>query len=108
MLLEAMSTGLPVVATRVGGTAEIVDKSNGELVEAGSAEALADGVRRVLDARSTYDPEGMHRTAVHRYGYDAVARAWTDVYDRAIADHKTRAARRSRGLRAYSARRRSN
>ncbi len=108
VLLEAMSTGLPVVATRVGGTAEIVSESNGELVEPGSAEALEDGVRRVLDARGAYDPERMHRSATRRYGYDAVARAWTDVYERAAAGHETRAARRSRGLRAYSARRRSN
>ena len=108
VLLEATSTGLPVVATRVGGIAEIVDESNGELVEPGSMEALAAGVRRVLDARGTYDPRAMHLTATHRYGYEAVARAWTDVYERATLVHETRAARRTLGLRAYSARRRSN
>jgi glycosyltransferase involved in cell wall biosynthesis len=107
VLLEAMSAGLPVVATRVGGTAEIVDESNGQLVEAGSAEALADGVRRVLE--SAYDRDRMHRTATRRYGYEAVARAWTDVYERATVAYETPAeARLSRGFWEYSARRRSS
>ena len=44
VLLEAMSTGLPVVATRVGGADEIVDQSTGELVEPGSKTRLWTGL----------------------------------------------------------------
>jgi glycosyltransferase involved in cell wall biosynthesis len=39
-ILEAMGAGVPVVATRVGGTPEIVDESCGRLVPARSAAAL--------------------------------------------------------------------
>lgn len=84
VLVEAMSSGLPVVATRVGGTPEIVDASAGELVEASSAAALADGIARVIEDRDRFDPEVMHRMADNRYGYAAVARTWTDVYEAAI------------------------
>jgi glycosyltransferase involved in cell wall biosynthesis len=83
VLLEAMSSGLPVVATRVGGTAEIVDASNGQLVDPGSAAGLAEGIARVLDDRDRFDPEAMHRAAEGRYGYEAVARTWTEVYEAA-------------------------
>jgi glycosyltransferase involved in cell wall biosynthesis len=75
---------VPVVASRVGGTAEIVDGSTGELVDPGSAPALADGIARVVDDRARFDPEAMHRMADSRYSYAAVARTWTEVYERAI------------------------
>jgi glycosyltransferase involved in cell wall biosynthesis len=40
-ILEAMAAGLPVVATRVGGTPEIVDETSGVLVPARDVPALA-------------------------------------------------------------------
>jgi glycosyltransferase involved in cell wall biosynthesis len=41
VLIEAMASGTPVLATRVGGVPEIVtDQENGWLIESGDAEAL--------------------------------------------------------------------
>jgi glycosyltransferase involved in cell wall biosynthesis len=88
VLLEAMSSGLPVVATRVGGTAEIVDSSAGHLVEPSSETALVDGILHVINQRGRYDPLAMHRAADGRYSYDAVARAWTEVYRTATASRR--------------------
>jgi glycosyltransferase involved in cell wall biosynthesis len=48
-LLEAMSIGVPVVASRVGGVDEAVqDQESGLLILPGSSEAIADAVRFVL------------------------------------------------------------
>ena len=49
VLLEATSSGLPAVASRVGGTPEVVNPSNGELVEPDSETALVDGIVRVIE-----------------------------------------------------------
>jgi len=56
-LLEAMARGLPVVATRVGGTPEVVvDGETGLLVPPGDPAALADAVLRLQR-----DPEAGRR-----------------------------------------------
>lgn len=43
--LEAMACGLPVLGVRSGGVAELIDEDIGWLVEDGSADALAEGLR---------------------------------------------------------------
>jgi len=49
-ILEAMATGLPVVATRVGGNGELVsDGLTGRLIEPRSTAALAQAIRQYLD-----------------------------------------------------------
>ena len=46
-VVEALSVGTPVLATRIGGVAEVVrDGENGLLVPSGDVAALADAVRR--------------------------------------------------------------
>jgi colanic acid/amylovoran biosynthesis glycosyltransferase len=49
-LMEAMASGLPVVATRLSGVPELVeDGMTGLLVEPGDAEALAGAIERLLE-----------------------------------------------------------
>ncbi len=70
VLSEAMAVGVPVVATRVGGLAEVVDDGvTGILVEPHDPPALAAAVLRVLERR---DELGGHaRQAARRFGADA-------------------------------------
>jgi glycosyltransferase involved in cell wall biosynthesis len=80
-LLEAMAAGVPVVATNVGGTPEIVqDGRTGLLVPPGDPAALAAGITRVLD-----DPPAAARMAVAARAYVEANHGWPriiDEYDR--------------------------
>jgi len=70
-VLEAMAAGRAVVATRVGGTPELIEEGvNGYLVPVGDAEALA---RRMIELSS--DPGRCERMG--RAGYERVARDFT-------------------------------
>jgi glycosyltransferase involved in cell wall biosynthesis len=48
-LVEALHAGLPVIATRLGGPAEIVTDSCGRLVPAADPDALADALSTLVD-----------------------------------------------------------
>lgn len=86
VLIEAMASGLPSVATSVGGVPEVLEPTAGELVEPRDPEALAEGIERAL-ARD-FDPEVLASEARERYGYDAFAQRWTEVYERLIASRR--------------------
>jgi len=51
VFIEALSAGLPVVTTAMGGPQEIVDDSCGMVVPPGDAGRLADSLGRLIDSR---------------------------------------------------------
>jgi glycosyltransferase involved in cell wall biosynthesis len=83
--IEAGLAGLPVVARRVGGIAEVVvDGETGVLVDERSAEALAAGLASVIAAGSAADAGVALGAAASvrcrdRFGLDVVADAWVDL-----------------------------
>ena len=67
-ILEAMAAGVPVVATSVGGTPEIVTDQVGRLVPARDPSALADALAVLADApalRATLGRAARARVAEH-------------------------------------------
>ena len=86
VLIEAMASGLPSVATAVGGVPEVLTDEAGELVPPRDSGALAAAIERAL-ARD-FDAPALARQAEERYGYEAFAARWTEVYERLLADRR--------------------
>ncbi len=55
VVLEALASGLPVVATAVGAIPDLVSPEDGKVVPPGNPEALATALAEVLAARARYD-----------------------------------------------------
>ena len=71
VILEALASGKPVVASRVGGIPELLtDGDNGYLVPAEDPAALAEALAKALER--TWDPEALRATVMF-LSWDAVA-----------------------------------
>ncbi len=84
VLLEAAAVGLPVVATRVGGVAEVVEHGEtGSLVSPGDPEALASAMEGVeaLTPEKRIEMGARGRALVQkRYSTDSVMSMWERLY----------------------------
>ncbi len=79
-LLESMSAGLPVVATAVGGSAEVVKHGEtGYLVPAKDAQGLADALLSLIEDTSTR--QYMAQKALERFTALFSAEIMTDRYE---------------------------
>jgi glycosyltransferase involved in cell wall biosynthesis len=79
-----MAAGVSVVATRVGGTPEIVeDGENGLLVPPGDPEALAAAVSRLLQDKATAIRlrESARRRVFSRYSLEQAVASTQRLYD---------------------------
>jgi glycosyltransferase involved in cell wall biosynthesis len=81
-VLEAMASGLPVIASRIAGNEELViDGETGRLVPAGDAEALRASLRELLGDESQRERMGRaaHRRAAEKYGWTATANRYLEI-----------------------------
>ncbi|HKF45149.1 MAG TPA: glycosyltransferase [Thermoanaerobaculia bacterium] len=85
VLVEALASGTPVVATRCGGPEDIVTPETGVLVPPEDPDALARGIAGVLDNRARYEPAALARYAVERFSWSHVARETVKVYREALS-----------------------
>ncbi|MDP2025310.1 TIGR03088 family PEP-CTERM/XrtA system glycosyltransferase [Sulfuriferula sp.] len=87
-ILEAQASGLPVVATAVGGNVELVqDGSNGTLVRVGDVETMAQALLNYFnDPQMTARQGQAARQKIEcKFSLDAMTQAYEQVYDQVLA-----------------------
>ena len=84
--LEAMASGLPVVAASATGSESLVtDGVTGRLIRPGAIEAFADALAAYCDNPSVREAAGRAGERVsERYGWDRVNQSLVDAYCRII------------------------
>ena len=85
-VLESLASGLPVVATSVGGVPELIDDGAGVLVQAGDPAALADGLRQALASLDEFDRAAIAARAAARFGAEHVGARLAAIYREALSE----------------------
>ena len=85
-VVESLAVGTPVVATAVGGVAEVVrDGENGLLVAVGDETALAEAIRRVVSEPGLRERLAAHAApSVEELAADRVYERLEDILERAV------------------------
>jgi glycosyltransferase involved in cell wall biosynthesis len=89
VVLEAMSRGMPIVATDVGEVAEMIpDPRYGRIVPVNSIAALADAIESLLSeiADGRFDPDLLIDRHRAFYSIDRMAESIDLVYEKALSD----------------------
>jgi len=84
-VLEAMASGLPVVATRIAGSEElVVDGLTGLLVNTEDVDSLRDGLRRLLVEEKTREQMGRasRKRVEEEYSWENVARQYSEYLEK--------------------------
>ena len=86
VIMEAMAVGLPVIATDIPGTREMIsDGINGRLVPPGNIIALADAIITLIEdpqMREKFSKAG--KEAVKQFSIEEIAKAYLQLYESLI------------------------
>ncbi len=84
---EAFACGIPVIATRVGGIPEIVNQSNGLLIEAKDEAALVEAMKHLIDKQLQFNSKAIRQHMLDTNSMEAVSRVLCVLYDGFIPEY---------------------
>ena len=85
--IEAMASGLPVIATACGGPDGFVDSTNGILVPVGDREAYVKALLEMAGGAREFNKEAIREETLRRFSPEEIARELTRIYEEAILVH---------------------
>jgi glycosyltransferase involved in cell wall biosynthesis len=80
-IIEALSAGVPVIATNVGGIPEILDESNGLLVASEDIAGLSKAMENMIHNYQLYKRHAIAEKANQVFSYEIVGAAITKLYN---------------------------
>ncbi|SUA48812.1 putative glycosyl transferase [Neisseria zoodegmatis] len=86
VFIEALSQGLPVIATRCGGPESIVNDNNGLLIPTENQQALTDALINLYENRSAYDTAVLRENCLKEFGEKSVTTQIIAEYKHAVSN----------------------
>lgn len=80
---EALSSGLVVITSDAGGSAEAIRPQNGRVVPVGDETALAAAIQEVIDHRSGFNAVEIRNDSVTKFSNAVIGKQFMDLYQSA-------------------------
>ncbi len=84
IVLESLCCGLPVICSRVGGLPEVIDESNGILIEKENVQALANAIIQMIEGYAIYNRKQIAEKASALFNNDVVGKQYADIYKKIL------------------------
>jgi glycosyltransferase involved in cell wall biosynthesis len=85
VVLESLCIGRPVISSAVGGVVELLNDSNGMLVNSTNTEELLIAMNTMIDHYTKYNLETIAKGATQKYSYLQVGKQLIDIYKKILA-----------------------
>lgn len=81
---EALCCGLPVISSRVGGIAEIINTNNGVLIENENNDQLTDAIVSFLQSPGRFNKEKISKEAAMLFNLNSIGSQFIEMYCKVI------------------------
>lgn len=88
VILEALCTGLPVIASDVGGIPEVVYFENGILVEPGKEVRLYEAMKKMFENYDYYEKDDISQCATELFSYETIGKKILHIYDEVLKNNQ--------------------
>ncbi len=79
VILESLCCGTPVISTTLGGIAEVINDSNGFLIN-DNIDELATAMESMITNYAKYNREQIAQNAQTKFSYNVIGKAYCDLY----------------------------
>ena len=84
VFIEAMTTGLPVIATDCGGPSDIVNEKNGYLIPVNDKQALVDALIKMHDNAYSFNTLEISRLCMEKFSPENIANSLMEVFTEVV------------------------
>ncbi|MFZ4058950.1 MAG: glycosyltransferase, partial [Ferruginibacter sp.] len=81
IILEALCCGLPVISTNVGGISEVLNDSNGILINNEDMHSLVHAMESMIKGERTFNKKAIAQNAASKYAYATIGQSIATIYD---------------------------
>jgi len=87
VILEALCCGLPVISTNVGGIKEVINETNGILIDSEDENALYNAIDTMINNYERFNAAQIASDAMHAYSYETIGKQILEYYKQDMAGY---------------------